>query len=204
VSRPLTLVASWLAATCAATLLVASGVGTIRDATRRDAALVAPPASSTVGLGGVGGVSSSSTSVTSNVSPAPPTTVATIVATTVASATATPTTAASATTRPASPPTDGTGVSVTATPPPSTAPPPATTLATASTTITIVSSGGSATVRYSAEAVVVVVATPNAGFTTRVDQRGATAIRVEFESGSRRSRIEAWWDDGSRQDVREG
>ena len=56
---------------------------------------------------------------------------------------------------------------------------------------------------FSAANVTVVLATPNAGYTTKVDQRGATAVRIEFQGSQHRSRIEVWWDNGPNHDVRE-
>lgn len=62
--------------------------------------------------------------------------------------------------------------------------------------------GGSAAVRFAPEGVTLLWATPNAGFSAEVEREGGT-IRVEFESESHRSRLEAWWDAGPRDRVRE-
>jgi hypothetical protein len=66
--------------------------------------------------------------------------------------------------------------------------------------------GGTATFRFSPDGVTVVSAVPNSGFTTETEaesDNGTDGIRVQFESGSHRSRITAWWDGGPRVDPRE-
>jgi len=93
-------------------------------------------------------------------------------------------------------PTPGSGPSgaVTTAPPP---PPPA------ATTRTYPLVGGTATLRFSADAVEVVVATPNAGFAVEISETHDNGVRVEFESDGHRSRVDAWWDGGPQDEVRE-
>ena len=62
--------------------------------------------------------------------------------------------------------------------------------------------GGSAALRFDAGTVTVVWATPNAGFTVDTGNEGS-GVRVEFESDAHRSRVDGWWDDGPRDEVRE-
>jgi hypothetical protein len=63
--------------------------------------------------------------------------------------------------------------------------------------------GGSAALRFDDDGTVTVVwATPNAGFTVDTGNEGS-GVRVEFESDAHRSRVDGWWDDGPRDEVRE-
>jgi hypothetical protein len=66
----------------------------------------------------------------------------------------------------------------------STSPPP-------STTRTFNGQGGSVTIRFLADAVELVLATPANGFTTQVDDDGPDRVRVEFRSNDHTTRIEA-------------
>lgn len=64
--------------------------------------------------------------------------------------------------------------------------------------------GGSAAVSFTGDRVEVLWATPAPGFATRVDQRAATEVRIEFTGdGGRQARIEAWWDAGPDELVRD-
>lgn len=63
--------------------------------------------------------------------------------------------------------------------------------------------GGSTTLRFSPAGVTVVVANPNQGFSADVDHSGGGRVRVRFDSDSHRSQVEAWWDGGPRDEVRE-
>lgn len=206
----MTAVVSWLVATAAASLLVAGGVGAIRDTTRRDtvlaAATAAPPG---VAPGRVGptttGPLRAPTSIVSTTTPGSAAgTGATTTTNRASSAVATTPQQAGATVVATSP---GAPTTLPAVAVPSVAlvdgQPPPTTTAAATTALTLAAQGGVVTIRYSATSVTVIAATPVAGRAAKVDQRGATAVRVEFEGGGHRSRIEAWWDNGPRQDVRE-
>jgi hypothetical protein len=62
--------------------------------------------------------------------------------------------------------------------------------------------GGTTTLRFSPAGVSQVVSTPNPGFEVKTEPEGG-GLRVEFESDSHRSRIDAWWDDGPRVRPRE-
>jgi hypothetical protein len=63
--------------------------------------------------------------------------------------------------------------------------------------------GGTATLRFSPSGVTVVVATPNAGFSVDVGQSHGNGVQLEFESDDHRSRVDAWWDGGPQDEVRE-
>lgn len=66
--------------------------------------------------------------------------------------------------------------------------------------------GGTVTIRFSADRVTVTSATPNAGFELHeIEQPGATVIDLEFRAhdDSHRSKLDAWWDNGPRERVRE-
>jgi len=63
--------------------------------------------------------------------------------------------------------------------------------------------GGSATLRYSANGVTVVSATPNPGFAVETESTHDTGVRVRFRSDSHESEVEGWWEGGPRDEVRE-
>lgn len=63
--------------------------------------------------------------------------------------------------------------------------------------------GGTATLRFSPTGVTVVVASPAPGFTVDIGDSHGGGKRVEFESDSHRSRVDAWWDGGPQDEVRE-
>ena len=175
-------VALWVAATVLATTAVWLGTGAIGDAARSDTDLVV-----------------AATSTTSPVVPGASTTTTPL--DTTAPAATTPT---SATVAPP-PPTRPTPTAV-----PATTQPPAPiptrivpTLPVLGETRTYVLTGGTVTVRFSPDAVTVVLATPNPGFGVDAEQRGAVAIRVEFESDQHRSRLDASWIGGPVDEVRE-
>jgi len=63
--------------------------------------------------------------------------------------------------------------------------------------------GGSATLHFTPAGVSVVVATPAPGFTVEVSDSHSGGKRVEFESDDHRSRVDAWWDGGPQDEVRE-
>jgi hypothetical protein len=62
--------------------------------------------------------------------------------------------------------------------------------------------GGTASISFSAGEVKVLWATPAAGWSVRTEPEG-TGIRVQFESGNARSRIDAWWSGGPQDRVDE-
>ena len=95
-----------------------------------------------------------------------------------------------------------------ATTPTTTARPPTTTTtvpppAAAATSKTYNLVGGSATLRFSSSGVTVVAATPKAGYSVDVGDTHGNGVRVEFESDDHRSRVDAWWDGGPQDEVRE-
>jgi hypothetical protein len=177
-------VALWFAATVLATTAVWLGTGAIGEAARSDTDLVV--------------------AVTTTVDPAVPggsTTTAPDPATSL-DPTTTPTSANSATvappvTRPA--PTAAPPTTRPAPGPPTVVP----ALPVLGETRTYVLTGGTVTVRFAPDAVTVVLATPNPGFGVDAEQRGAVAIRVEFDSEQHRSRLDASWNGGPVDEVRE-
>jgi hypothetical protein len=63
--------------------------------------------------------------------------------------------------------------------------------------------GGTVTVRFSAAGVTLVGATPKAGFSFEKGESHSNGIRVEFEGEDHKSRLDAWWDGGPHDEVRE-
>ncbi len=66
--------------------------------------------------------------------------------------------------------------------------------------------GGTVTVRFSSTEVRVVSATPNEGFSLHeIEQPAPTVIDLEFRAhdDSHRSKLDAWWQDGPRERIRE-
>ena len=61
--------------------------------------------------------------------------------------------------------------------------------------------GGSVSVRFSPSGVTLLSATPHDGFEVDID--AGERLRVEFESDTHESRLEAWWQAGPRQEVEE-
>ena len=82
----------------------------------------------------------------------------------------------------------------------STTAPPADPLAT---TKTYRMQGGVVTLRFSPAGVEVVGATPAEGFTVDTEPEHGNGVKVEFESDSHRSRVDAWWDGGPQAERRE-
>jgi hypothetical protein len=110
----------------------------------------------------------------------------------------------STTTTTAAPPPGGstttsTTGSVAPPPPTATAQPPAAQPVTKSYDL----EGGTATLRFTPTGVTVVVATPAPGFTVKISDSHSNGKRVEFESDDHRSRLDAWWDGGPQDEVRE-
>ena len=60
--------------------------------------------------------------------------------------------------------------------------------------------GGTASISFSADEVKVLLARPAAGWSVKIEPEGG-GVRVEFESGNARSRIDAWWDGGPQDRV---
>jgi len=60
--------------------------------------------------------------------------------------------------------------------------------------------GGTASISFSPSGVTVLLARPAAGWTVKTEPEGS-GVRVEFESGTARSRIDAWWDGGPQDRV---
>ena len=91
--------------------------------------------------------------------------------------------------------TDGPGTTAATTPPP----PPTTAAVTRSYDLV----GGSVTLRFEPSGVTVLLATPKAGFSVDVGESHDSGARVEFESDGHKSRLDAWWDGGPQDEVRE-
>lgn len=184
----------WTAATAGATLLVQGGVGTIRNATR---------SSTVVDVQAVAVEVDAPVTATAPPTTLPPVTTTPTTVPPPAPTTPPPTGAPRPTPRPTAPPPEEPPA-----PPPTPAPveAPATTAppaAVGSVTRTISTRGGSATIRFRADEVTVVAATPNAGYAVKIERSGALRVKVEFDSRDAESRIEAWWDAEARHEIRE-
>ncbi|MEU2542906.1 hypothetical protein [Streptomyces iakyrus] len=68
---------------------------------------------------------------------------------------------------------------------------------------TVPSQGGKATVRFGDEAVCLISAVPNQGFTVSTNRSGASTLTVTFTASRHRSEITATIQPQSRADVRE-
>lgn len=92
---------------------------------------------------------------------------------------------------------------------------PTTTVPTTGATTTTVSStqptsqtlafnlvGGSTAISFASSGVSVLWATPNPGFTVSIEPE-SPGVKVEFRSEGHRSRVDAWWSDGPRHEIRE-
>jgi hypothetical protein len=175
-------VALWLAATVLATTAVWLGIGAIGEAARSDTDLVVA-VTTTVDPAVPGGSTTTALDPTTSLDPTTTPTSATVAP----PVTRPSPTAAPPTTRPAAPG------------PPTVVP----ALPVLGETRTYVLTGGTVTVRFAPDAVAVVLATPNPGFGVDAEQRGAVAIRVEFDSEQHRSRLDASWNGGPVDEVGE-
>jgi hypothetical protein len=63
--------------------------------------------------------------------------------------------------------------------------------------------GGTVTLRFSPAGVTVLAAVPNAGFSVDISETHGTGARVELEREDHGSRVDAWWDAGPQDEVRE-
>lgn len=63
--------------------------------------------------------------------------------------------------------------------------------------------GGSAAFRFTPDEVTLAWATPNAGYTARNGPGDNGGWRVEFDGPEGEGRVDAWWDGGPRQEVRD-
>jgi hypothetical protein len=178
VRRTLSYLAAWFAAGVAAVLLAGAGLGMVgRQVTgSRPAPLSAEQVRAELAAAEATSTTTSSTTPTT----APSTT----------------TTTGSTTSTTVQPPTDGgpAGSSTTTTAP-VVAPPP--------TTRSYDLVGGTVTVRFSAAGVTLVGATPKAGFSFEKGESHSGGLRVEFEGEDHKSRLDAWWDGGPQDEVRE-
>ena len=62
--------------------------------------------------------------------------------------------------------------------------------------------GGTTAIRFSPSSTKVLWATPNPGYEVRIEPE-SSGVKVEFRSDDHRSRIDAWWDNGPRHEIRE-
>jgi hypothetical protein len=60
------------------------------------------------------------------------------------------------------------------------------------------------TLHFSPKGVTVVLARPAAGYAYSVEDEHGDGIRVEFRGERGRSRVDAWWEDGPRDQVSDG
>lgn len=107
-----------------------------------------------------------------------------------------------------SPPSGGSASTTTAAPPsgangPGPTTPAAPPVTPASVTRTYDLVGGTVTLRFTNTGVTVVTAAPKAGFSVDVGEGHDNGARVEFESEDHQSRLDAWWDNGPQDEVRE-
>jgi len=98
------------------------------------------------------------------------------------------------------PPPDSTAATTTTTSPPTTG---TTQPAPAPVTKTYRLTGGVVTISFSPTQVTATGVRPNPGFGIKKSEAEGTGWRVEFENDSHRSRLDAWWDNGPRDDTRE-
>jgi hypothetical protein len=181
-------VAAWFVAGMAAVALASLGVSVVsRQVTgSRPAPLTAEQIRDELATGAAGAGDGAAT--TSSTTPDGPTTTAVPRTSSTAAGGTSPTT----TSGPGAP--GGVTSTTTTSSPP--APP-------AATTRTYPLVGGTATLRFSADGVDVVVATPNAGYSVEFSDTHSNGVRVEFDSDGHRSRVEGWWDGGPQDEVRE-
>lgn len=182
--RTLPYLGAWFVAGLLAVTLASAGVSMV---TKRVTADRPGPLSATqvrdefAGASATPSADAPTTSTTEPVAP-PPTAPPTVVST---DGSATPATSP--------PPTDA---PVTASP----APPP---VSTASVTRAYELVGGTVTLRFTSAKVTVLAATPKPGFSVELNEAHDNGARIEFESGDHRSRVDAWWDGGPQDEVRE-
>lgn len=92
-------------------------------------------------------------------------------------------------------------------PSPSTAPAPVVVLSVplpqAVTPLTFELVGGSVAADITPTAVTIDWAVPNPGFEVEIEPEVDGVVKVEFRSGSHRSRIDLWWANGPQHNVRE-
>ena len=81
-------------------------------------------------------------------------------------------------------------------------PEPTATVELAAQVVTFNLIGGTTAISFSAAGVEVLWATPNPNFEVEI-QPGSDNVRVQFESDDHRSRIDAWWSDGPRNEIDE-
>jgi len=206
VRRIFTLSVAWLAAAIVAAVVAWQGVGLVGDQvtdSRDDGMLTAAQVEQALAEGGDGGgisipPTSTTLPATSDTTAAGTTPPSTTAAGAGAGGTASGTSPERSTTpsRGNAPASSTTGTGSGGQPATTPAPAPAAIVKTYSV------NGGTASISFSANEVKVLWATPAAGWSVRNEPEG-TGIRVEFESGSGRSRIDAWWSGGPQDRVDE-
>lgn len=206
--RTLTLAGTWAAATTAAVGLAWAGVGIVSDQVSEPVRTVAAssPALSPSPTSSPSPTASPSASPTPTATPEPslglgpsdePSDGASA-----PGATSTPRASDAPAPRPSPSVAPAPGASPSAAPSPSSS--PSTTATAPAETRSYQLVGGTVTVRYSSTLVEVLVATPADGFETEIDRDGPTDLKVEFESETHRSRLDAEWEDGAPRDrIRE-
>jgi hypothetical protein len=196
--RMFTLSVAWLAAAVVAAVVAWQGVRLVGDQVTddRDGMLTAAEIDAALAnAGGGGGIPIPPTTTTQpSTSDAPP---ATTAAEAGAGGTGSGTTLGQSTTpsRGTAPATGSNGTSGSGgQPSPAPAPAPAAVVRNYSV------AGGTASISFSPSEVKVLWARPATGWTVKTEPEG-TGVRVEFESGNARSRIDAWWADGPQDRV---
>ena len=86
--------------------------------------------------------------------------------------------------------------------PPPTSPPTSSPSPPATQTLTFQLVGGSTAISFSPAGVDVLWASPNPGFEVKIEPE-SPGTKVEFRSDNHRSRVDAWWADGPRHEIRE-
>jgi len=204
VRRILGLSVAWLAAAIVAAVVAWQGVGLVADQVTDDhgeGMLNAAEVEKALAAGDGGGIAIPPTSTTlpatSDTTVAGATDPSTTAAGAGAGGTGSGTTPGQSTTpsRGNAPATGSpTGSGSGGTPSPTSAPAPAAIVKNYSVT------GGTASISFSASEVKVLFATPAAGWSVKTEPEG-TGVRVEFENGNARSRIDAWWSGGPQDRV---
>jgi hypothetical protein len=143
----------------------------------------------------------------------PPTTAEGATTTTTTTSPTSPTSLTSPTSPSSTPGTSGPGTTggspVSTVPPVTTTPPPTDGTTTTTPPPTAINRtydlvGGTTTLRFTSAGVTVLTAVPAAGFSVEIDDdTHGNGVRVEFESDDHRSRVDAWWEGGPRDEVRE-
>jgi hypothetical protein len=202
VRRTLSFAAAWVVAAVLALVVAWQGVSVVADqvTNRRPAPLGAEEVRRQLESEQAAAATTTlapATSVAPATAPAPPTTAPPVPASSSPPVTTAPPPSSSPAASAVPPPASAVPPPASAVPPPATEAPPA----TETRTYNLV--GGSAALSFSPGGVSVVFATPEPGFEVDVEPQNGNGVRVEFESEDHRSRVDAWWEGGPQERVRE-